>query len=486
MKYPPLQIYNSLTRTKVVFKPRRAGHVDMYVCGVTVYNDTHLGHARMLVVFDFVVRYLRARGYIVRYVRNITDIDDKIIRRAAENQEDWRVLVARYTQRLHQDERALGLVQPDSEPCATGHLKEIIAMIARLIENGYAYVADNGDVYYAVSRFAGYGKLSGHKPAELRAGARVEPDEAKRDPIDFALWKSEKPGEPAWDAPWGRGRPGWHIECSAMSTHQLGNHFDIHGGGLDLKFPHHENEIAQSEAATGEPFADVWMHNGFVEVGAEKMAKSLGNFTTVRELLARWPGETLRFFIATSHYRSPLSYTGERIAEAHTALSRLYLALRGLNTDPATVRPEPCEQIGTGQGEAKSQGKHDAVANAYIERFHVAMSDDFNTPEALAVLFDLAREINRRREADEPTKQLAAVLRELAEPLGLLQMTPDAFLRSGDNAEINAEEVEKLLEERRAARANRDFKRADRIRDELTERGVVLEDTATGTLWRRG
>ncbi len=438
----------------------------MYVCGVTVYNDSHLGHARMLVVFDIVVRYLRARGYSVRYVRNITDIDDKIIRRAAENKEDWRALVARYTQRLHQDERALGLVQPDAEPRATGHLKEIIAMIARLIENGYAYVADNGDVYYAVGRFSGYGKLSGHKPEALRVGARVEPDEAKCDPIDFALWKSEKPGEPAWDAPWGRGRPGWHIECSAMSTHQLGNHFDIHGGGLDLKFPHHENEIAQSEAATGEPFVNVWMHNGFVEVGAEKMAKSLGNFTTVRELLARWPGETLRFFIATSHYRSPLSYTSERIAEAHAALSRLYLALRGLNNKPTD--------------------EHNAVANAYIERFHIAMSDDFNTPEALAVLFDLAREINRRREADEPAEQSAAVLRELAEPLGLLQMDPDAFLRAGDNAEINAEEVETLLEERRAARASRDFKRADRIRDELTERGVVLEDTATGTLWRRG
>lgn len=466
MSYPPIQIYNSLTRAKAMFEPRRAGHVDMYVCGVTVYNDAHLGHARMLVVFDIVVRYLRARGYAVRYVRNITDIDDKIIRRAQENGEDWRALAERFTRRLYEDERALGLVQPDAEPRATAHLDEIVVMIGKLIDNRHAYVAGNGDVYYAVGRFPGYGKLSGHRPEELRVGARVEPGEAKRDPIDFALWKAEKPGEPAWDAPWGRGRPGWHIECSAMSTHQLGNHFDIHGGGLDLKFPHHENEIAQSEAATGEPFADVWMHNGFVEVGTEKMAKSLGNFTTVRELLEHWPGETLRFFIATSHYRSPLSYSPERISEAHSALSRLYLALRGLDLGSAEADPD--------------------AAAPYLQRFHVAMSDDFNTPEALAALFDLAREINRRREAGEAAAPLAAVLRRLAEPLGLLQMDPEAFLRAAAGDGIGPEEVERLLEERRKARANRDFERADAIRDELSARGIVLEDTAHGTLWRRG
>ncbi len=452
-------------RTKVIFTPRRDKHVDMYVCGVTVYNDSHLGHARMLVVFDIVVRYLRSCGYTVRYVRNITDIDDKIIHRAAENKEDWRTLAERYTQRLHEDERALGLVQPDAEPRATEHLGQIIAMIARLIETGHAYVADNGDVYYAVNRFPGYGKLSGHKPEDLRAGARIEPDEAKHDPIDFALWKAEKPGEPAWDTPWGRGRPGWHIECSAMATHHLGNHFDIHGGGLDLKFPHHENEIAQSEAATGETFADIWMHNGFVEVCSEKMAKSLGNFTTVRDLLSRWPGETLRFFIATSHYRSPLSYTPERISEAHVGLSRLYLALRGL--DLSVVKAD------------------DAAAAPYVERFHAAMSDDFNTPEALAVLFDLAREINRRREAGEAAEPLAAALHELTEPLGLLRMDPDVFLRLGHGGEIGAEDVERLLEERKAARVGRDFKRADQIRDELIARGIVLEDTVHGTLWRR-
>ncbi len=466
MNHPPLQIYNSLTRTKAVFEPRKPGHVDMYVCGVTVYNDSHLGHARMLVVFDIVVRYLRVRGYSVRYVRNITDIDDKIIKRATENKEDWRELAERYTQRLHEDERALGLLEPDAVPRATGHLDEIVAMIGRLIEKGYAYVADNGDVYYSVSRFADYGKLSGHKPESLRVGARVEPGEAKHDPLDFALWKAEKPGEPAWDAPWGRGRPGWHIECSAMSTHELGNHFDIHGGGLDLKFPHHENEIAQSEAATGETFADLWMHNGFVEVGSEKMAKSLGNFTTVRELLEHWPGETLRFFIATSHYRSPLSYTPDRISEAHAGLSRLYLALRGLDLERVTPDEE--------------------TAAPYVKRFHVAMSDDFNTPEALAALFDLGREINRRREAGEPAESLAATLRNLAAPLGLLQMDPDTFLRSGDGGEISAEQIEGLLEERRMARANRDFKRADEIRDQLTGLGIVLEDTASGTLWRRG
>ena len=469
MQLPPLRIYNSLTRTKSEFVPRRDRHVDMYVCGVTVYNDAHLGHARMLVVFDIVVRYLRARGYDVRYVRNITDIDDKIIHRAAENGEDWRELAERYTRRLHEDERALGLLRPDAEPRATAHLEQIVAMIGRLLDNGHAYVAGNGDVYYAVGRFPDYGKLSGHRPEELRAGARVEPGEAKHDPLDFALWKAEKPGEPAWDAPWGRGRPGWHIECSAMSIHQLGSHFDIHGGGLDLKFPHHENEIAQSEAATGEPFADVWMHNGFVEVGAEKMAKSLGNFTTVRELLERWPGETLRFFIATSHYRSPLSYTGDRVAEAHAGLSRLYLALRGL---------------GSGGGEPEETDA--AAAQPFVERFHAAMSDDFNTPEALAALFDLAREINRRREAGEAAGRLGDVLRRLAAPLGLLQSDPEAFLRSGEEGGLEAAEVERLIAERNAARAARDFGRADRIRDELAAGGIVLEDTAGGTLWRRG
>jgi len=469
MPLPDLYIHNSLTRRKERFEPIQPGKVGMYVCGVTVYDDAHLGHARMLVVFDMVVRYLRARGLAVTYVRNITDIDDKIIRRAAENNENWQALVARYVERLAEDERALGLIQPDFEPRATQNLSSIVAMIARLIESGYAYVADNGDVYYAVDRFENYGKLSGHRPGDLRVGARIEPDEAKHDPLDFALWKAEKPGEPAWEAPWGRGRPGWHIECSAMSIANLGRHFDIHGGGLDLKFPHHENEIAQSEAMTGEPFANVWMHNGFVEVGEEKMAKSLGNFTTIRALLARWPGETLRYFILTSHYRSPLSYTEARIIEAHAALSRLYLALRGLDA---------------ASGEAESAI---GAENEYSRRFHVAMSDDFNTPEALAVLHDLAREINRRREADEDADALAVRLRALAAPLGLLQSDADDFLRQARGGEgLSADAVEALIEERCTARANRDFERADAIRDELTQAGIVLEDTAGGTLWRRG
>jgi cysteinyl-tRNA synthetase len=469
-----LSIHNSLTRRKERFEPIEPGRIGMYVCGVTVYDDAHLGHARMLVVFDMVVRYLRARGLDVTYVRNITDIDDKIIRRAEENDEDWQALVARYVERLTEDERALGLIRPDFEPRATQNLTAIVAMIARLIESDYAYVADNGDVYYAVSHFEDYGKLSGHRPGDLRAGARVEPDEAKHDPLDFALWKAEKPGEPAWEAPWGRGRPGWHIECSAMSIANLGRHFDIHGGGLDLKFPHHENEIAQSEAMTGECFANVWMHNGFVEVGEEKMAKSLGNFTTIRALLERWPGETLRYFILTSHYRSPLSYTESRLKEAHTALSRLYLALRGLNF---SVHPE--------FDETKSKDKPNESACA--QHFHAAMSDDFNTSEALAVLHELAGEVNRRRDAGDKVEALAAELRTLAEPLGLLQNDPDQFLRQGGGeGDLSDVDIERLIEARRDARQSHDFEHADAIRDQLTEAGILLEDTATGTLWRRG
>ncbi|MEA3278934.1 MAG: cysteine--tRNA ligase, partial [Pseudomonadota bacterium] len=372
-----LQIYNSLTRQKEEFVPLEPGKVRMYVCGMTVYDYCHLGHARVMVVFDVVSRYLRERGFDVTYVRNITDIDDKIINRANEKGEAFSDLTERFIQAMHEDSDVLGILPPSEEPRATTHMAEIISMVRALIDKGYAYVADNGDVYYSVAKFTGYGRLSGKDPEELRAGARVEIGEAKRDPLDFALWKAAKPGEPAWDSPWGQGRPGWHIECSAMSTSCLGNHFDIHGGGADLQFPHHENEIAQSEGATGEPFVNLWMHNGFVRVNEEKMSKSLGNFFTVREILRRYRPEEVRYFILTSQYRSPLNYDDEHLQNARGALTRLYTALRGL---PAA------EPMG---------------AERFRERFHAAMDDDFNTPEALAVLFDLVREINRVRAEDE-------------------------------------------------------------------------------------
>jgi cysteinyl-tRNA synthetase len=458
-----LQIYNSLTRRKAPFTPIEPGKVRMYVCGMTVYDFCHLGHARVLVAFDVVYRYLRRAGFDVTYVRNITDIDDKIIRRAEENGEPIAALTARFIDAMHEDAAALGILPPDDEPRATAHMAEIQTMIARLIDNGHAYVADNGDVYYAVASFAGYGKLSGKDPQDLRAGARVEVGEAKRDPLDFALWKAAKPGEPAWESPWGSGRPGWHIECSAMSTCCLGNHFDIHGGGADLQFPHHENEIAQSEGATGEPFVNVWMHNGFVRVNEEKMSKSLGNFFTVREILARYQAEEIRYFILTSHYRSPLNYDDEHLENARAALTRLYTALRGL----ASVDP--------------------AGGEAFRARFDAAMDDDFNTPEALAVLFDLAREINRVR-LDDPAAAtgLAAELRVLGGVLGLLGQDPEAYLRAGGDSALSDIDIDALIQRRADARKARDFAEADRIRDQLQAAGIVLEDGAGGTSWRRG
>jgi cysteinyl-tRNA synthetase len=458
-----LQIYNSLTRRKAPFTPIEPGKVRMYVCGMTVYDFCHLGHARVLVAFDVVYRYLRRAGFDVTYVRNITDIDDKIIRRAEENGEPIAALTARFIDAMHEDAAALGILPPDDEPRATGHMAEIQTMIARLIDNGHAYVADNGDVYYAVASFAGYGKLSGKDPQDLRAGARVEVGEAKRDPLDFALWKAAKPGEPAWESPWGSGRPGWHIECSAMSTCCLGNHFDIHGGGADLQFPHHENEIAQSEGATGEPFVNVWMHNGFVRVNEEKMSKSLGNFFTVREILARYQAEEIRYFILTSHYRSPLNYDDEHLENARAALTRLYTALRGLASgDPAG-------------------------GEAFRARFDAAMDDDFNTPEALAVLFDLAREINRVR-LDDPAAAtgLASELRVLGGVLGLLGQDPEAYLRAGGDSALSDIDIDALIQRRADARKARDFAEADRIRDQLQAAGIVLEDGAGGTSWRRG
>ena len=436
----------------------------MYVCGMTVYDYCHMGHARVMVVFDMVARYLRHRGYQVTYVRNITDIDDKIIKRASENGETIDKLTERFIQAMHEDSAALGVLPPDLEPRATGHIDQIIQMIGLLLQNKLAYVADNRDVFFDVSSFPGYGKLSGKNIDELRAGARVEIQEAKDDPLDFVLWKAAKPGEPSWPSPWGPGRPGWHIECSAMSTHCLGTHFDIHGGGQDLQFPHHENEIAQSEGATGRPFVNVWMHNGFVRVNDEKMSKSLGNFFTVREVLEQYRPEEIRFFILSSHYRSPLHYSKENLAEARASLERLYTALRDAPAGNASGNPSD------------------------VEKFNQLMDDDFNTPRAIAFLHELAHEINRLDKNSGRARSLAATLRHLGAVLGLLQEPPREFLQSRVGSIAGAlsnEEITGLIEQRKNARDNRDFKEADRIRDLLAGSGVILEDSPQGTVWRR-
>ncbi len=460
-----LKIYNSLTRQKEIFTPIEAGRVKMYVCGMTVYDLCHLGHARVLVVFDTVTRYLRHRDYKVTYIRNITDVDDKIIQRASENKEDIAALTERYIQAMRKDAAVLGVLPPDDEPRATASMDAIITMIQALIDKDYAYQAktenSNGDVYYDVSAFAHYGQLSGKKLQDLRAGERVAVDENKDDPLDFVLWKAAKPGEPYWDSPWGRGRPGWHIECSAMSTCCLGNHFDIHGGGQDLQFPHHENEIAQSEAATGEKFVNLWMHNGFVRINDEKMSKSLGNFFTVREILKLYKGEEIRYFVLASHYRSPLNYSDQLLDSARSALTRLYNCLRGLNISDITA---------------------DDIA---IEKFEQAMDDDFNTPEALAVLFDLANQINRLRKAEpEAALQKAAVLKKLANILGLLEADPEVYLHSG-TGETDEAGIEDLITARLQARADKNWVEADRIRDQLAQMGVALEDRDGKTIWRR-
>jgi cysteinyl-tRNA synthetase len=482
-----LQIHNSLTGRKEPFRPIVPGEVRMYVCGMTVYDYCHLGHARMLIAFDVVRRHLKASGYRVTFVRNITDIDDKIIKRAAENGEPMSALTDRFIRAYHEDCEALGVERADFEPRATEYLPQIIAMVARLVEKGYAYVGDNGDVYYSVSRFEPYGQLSGKRLADLRAGARIDVDEAKRDPLDFVLWKAAKPGEPSWESPWGPGRPGWHIECSAMSVELLGTHFDIHGGGMDLKFPHHENEIAQTCAACGSKFVNLWMHNGFVRVDDEKMSKSLGNFFTVREVLewVRDP-EVVRYLMIGSHYRGPINYTSESLAQSDAALERLYLALRGVQ--PAKRAP----------------------AAAATERFIAAMDDDFNTPEAIAELQSLARAINTAKAAGrlEEAGLVAGELRGLAARLGLLGQDPETFLRkrpkrvAGDRPDegsaarekggsepgaLSDADIERLIEERATARKAKDFKESDRIRDTLAAGGVVLEDQPGGkTLWRRG
>jgi cysteinyl-tRNA synthetase len=455
-----LKIYNTLAREKQVFTPIIAGKVSMYVCGMTVYDYCHLGHARVMVVFDMVSRWLRASGYEVTYVRNITDIDDKIIKRANENHETIAQLTQRFIDAMDEDSAKLGVIRPDIEPKATEFVGGMLDMIQALIEKGFAYPAANGDVFYAVNSFEGYGKLSGKSLEDLRAGERVEVDSHKKDPMDFVLWKAAKPNEPSWDSPWGKGRPGWHIECSAMSAHHLGKRFDIHGGGQDLQFPHHENEIAQSEAAhshDGKPcqMVNYWMHNGFVRVDDEKMSKSLGNFFTIRTVLEKYDAEVVRFFILRAHYRSPLNYSDMHLDDAKSALTRLYTALRGVevaNTDVDWQHPQ-------------------AV------KFKVAMDDDFNTAEALAVLFDLANEVNKTKSVES-----AALLKGLADVVGLLQRDPDVYLQGESD---NVLDIDALIVQRNDAKKAKNFADADRIRKELAEAGIVLEDTPQGTIWRR-
>ncbi|MCB1956087.1 MAG: cysteine--tRNA ligase [Rhodocyclaceae bacterium] len=459
-----LEIFNTLTRQKEPFRPIEPGKVRMYVCGMTVYDYCHLGHARVMVVFDMVARWLRASGLDLTYVRNITDIDDKIIRRAAENGESIRQLTDRFIAAMHEDADALGVQRPDSEPRATEYVPDMLAMIERLQARGLAYESGSHDVCYAVRKFEGYGRLSGKSLDDLRAGERVEVSSDKHDPLDFVLWKrakAEEPDDAQWASPWGPGRPGWHIECSAMSSRLLGDHFDIHGGGQDLQFPHHENEIAQSVGASGQPFVNVWMHNGFVRVDDEKMSKSLGNFFTIRDVLKDYDAEVVRFFILRAHYRSPLNYADAMLDDARQSLTRLYTALK--NVPPIDAAPDFAAPAG--------------------QRFVRAMDDDFNTPEAVAVLFELANEVNRSGDAT-----IAGQLKALAGVLGLLGRDPQAFLQGavGEAADgLSAERIEALIAERLAAKKARDFARADAIRSELAGQGIVLEDGPGGTTWRR-
>lgn len=463
LKSAEIKIYNTLTQRKEKLEPIEPGRVRLYVCGLTTYDYSHLGHARMLVAFDVIVRYLRARGYQVTYVRNITDIDDKILRRAKENEELFSDLTARFIDAMHEDERALAIVPPDLEPRATHHISEIIAMIEQLIERECAYRAQNGDVYFDVESFPDYGALSKKNPEDLLAGARVEVGELKRDPRDFALWKAASDEEVGWDSPWGYGRPGWHIECSAMSTKCLGTHFDIHGGGSDLMFPHHENEIAQSEAASGEKFANIWMHNGPLRVDDEKMSKSLGNFFTIRDVLKNYDAEVVRYLLVASHYRSPINYSEQNLRQAASSLERLYAALKDIDISKVKM----------------------LVNSRFEKAFYAAMDDDFNTAEGIKVLFDITREINRRRNDDvEQAAQLAELLVRLGGILGILQSTPAEFFQRSVSSEIDPAYIESLLVQRRDARAAKDWSRADRIRDELSRLQVVVEDSAEGSTWR--
>ncbi len=450
-----LQVYNSMTRKKEPFKEREPGKISMYVCGITVYDRCHLGHARSMVCFDVIVRYLRARGYEVKFVRNITDIDDKIINRAAERGMGIDELTEQYIAAMNEDSRALNVLTPDLEPRATDYIKEIIELIGKLIEKGYAYQADNGDVCFEVSQFDNYGKLSNKDLEGLLSGARIQVVLEKRSPLDFVLWKKAKAGEPSWSSPWGEGRPGWHIECSAMAMNELGETFDIHGGGSDLQFPHHENEIAQSEAASGKPFANYWIHVGMLQVNHEKMAKSVGNFFTIQEILSRYQPELLRYFLLSSHYRSPLNYSEDNLENASKALNRLYQTLKD------------------------TEIKDIAADSLWMNRFYEAMDDDFNTPEALAVLFELSHEINKNKSAS-----LVSAMRLMADILGILQESPERFLQSGAEEDERLM-IEELIGQRLTARQNKNWQQADAIRDKLHEMGVELEDNAEGTRWRK-
>lgn len=457
-----LKIYNTLKREKEEFKPIHPDHVGMYVCGVTVYDLCHFGHGRTFVSFDVIARYLRYLGYNLRYVRNITDVDDKIIKRSLENNETCDQLVDRMIIEMHKDFDALNILRPDVEPRATQHIPEIIAIVEKLLAKGHAYMAEDGDVMFNVESFQKYGALSRQNLEQLQAGARVEIKSVKRNPMDFVLWKMSKENEPSWDSPWGKGRPGWHIECSAMNSKELGNHFDIHGGGSDLMFPHHENEIAQSCCAHGDDYVNYWLHTGMLTINEEKMSKSLNNFFTIRDILNKYDCESVRYFFLTAQYRSLLDYSEENIGLARKALERLYTALRGCDWNVELVENDQ-----------------------YVTAFKESMDDDFNTPGALAVLFELAREINKlKAENQVEANKLAARLKQLAGVLGLLEQDPETFLQ-GDANNDEVAEIEALIKQRNEARASKNWEVADEARNKLTAMGIVLEDGANGTTWRR-
>ena len=458
-----LQLHNTLSNSKVPFTPIDEGKISLYVCGMTVYDYCHIGHARVMVSFDVITRYLRHAGYQVEYVRNITDVDDKIIKRAAENGESCEQLTQRFIDAMHEDELALNVLPPDQEPRATGHIQAILDMVKTLIEKKYAYAASNGDVYYRVEKFDDYGKLTNRKLEDMRAGARVDINDVKENPFDFVLWKAAKKDEVSWPSPWGEGRPGWHIECSAMTKCCLGNHFDIHGGGPDLPFPHHENEIAQSEAANGQTFVNYWLHAGAVRVNKEKMSKSLGNFFTIREVLAKFPAEIVRYLLTASHYRSQIDYAEDALVEAQRALDRLYTAMDQLEL------------------------KDVSLEGPYLDRFNGAMDDDFNTREAVSVLFEMAREVNRlKRDADPQAIVLASQMRGLGNILGLLELDPQAYLRgeAGEGDLVDAD-VDALVVQRQQAKLDRNFSLSDQIRAQLKVAGISLEDSKEGTVWKR-